>query len=109
LENGETITENNNGKYFYYKVGSSIEENEIEPTESRNKLIKDNITDSHIPDQDYKMNLKPIYDKKPANSNKMTIFGTPQTQVDPNLKLCPHCNSKIKKMWSKCPLCGKDV
>ncbi len=109
LEKGETFIENNNGKYFYYKVGSSIEENEIEPPESESKLIRDNITDSHIPPQDYNKDLKTVYDIKPGTNNTTTIFGKPQTQVDPNLKLCPHCNSKIKKMWSKCPLCGKDV
>ena len=109
MENGETFIENNNGKYFYYKVGSSIEENEIEPPESESKLIRDNITDSHIPPQDYNKDLKTVYDIKPGTNNTTTIFGKPQTQVDPNLKLCPHCNSKIKKMWSKCPLCGKDV
>ncbi|MFX1442530.1 MAG: hypothetical protein ACFFHV_03875 [Promethearchaeota archaeon] len=109
LENGETFTENNNGKYFYYKVGSSIEDNEIDSLESEKKTIKDNLTDSRIPAQDYHPELKTFNDKTAENNNNTTIFGKPQTQVDPNLKLCPHCNSKIKKMWSKCPLCGKDV
>lgn len=38
-----------------------------------------------------------------------TIFGKPQTEIDPNLKFCPYCNSKIKKDWSTCPICGKDI
>ncbi len=109
LENGETFIENNNGQYFFYKVGSTIEENETEPFESEANLINENITDSQIPVQNYKEDLQTVNDNQPASNNNTTIFGKPQTQVDPNLKVCPHCNSKIKKMWSKCPLCGKDV
>lgn len=105
LENGETFIENNSGKYFYYKVGSSIEENEIGPSESEAQLIKDNIKSSHLPPKD----LKTTYTQKSDKNNMITIFGKPQTQIDPNLKLCPHCNSKIKKMWGKCPICGKPV
>jgi len=41
--------------------------------------------------------------------DNLTIFGKPQTQIDPDLKVCPHCNSKIKKMWSTCPICGKAI
>ncbi|MFX1452684.1 MAG: hypothetical protein ACFFCM_17735 [Promethearchaeota archaeon] len=109
LENGETFIENNSGKYFYYKVGSSIEENEIEPPESESNLIRDNIKNSQISSQDYNQDLMISYDKKNDTNNSTTIFGTPQTQIDPDLKLCPHCNSKIKNIWTKCPLCGKDV
>ena len=109
LENGENFIENNDGNYFYYKVGSYIEENEISPPESEALLIKDNMKNSHIPPQDYNGDLKTAYDKKPDKKSNMTIFGKPQTQIDPNLKICPHCNSKIKKMWSVCPLCGKNI
>ena len=109
LENGERFLENNNGNYFFYKVGSSIEENEKEPDESEANLIKEKISESQISVQDYKADSKPIYNQKPTINNDTTIFGKPQTQVDPNLMICPHCNSKIKKMWTKCPLCGKDV
>jgi hypothetical protein len=41
--------------------------------------------------------------------NDATIFGKPQTQIDPELKVCVHCKSKIKKMWSTCPICGKSI
>jgi len=41
--------------------------------------------------------------------DNLTIFGKPQTEIDPNLKICPYCNSKIKKEWSTCPICGKDI
>ncbi|MFW9771478.1 MAG: hypothetical protein ACFFEO_04830 [Candidatus Thorarchaeota archaeon] len=50
--------------------------------------------------------IKPIDYKVEKN---LTIFGTPQTQIDPDLRICPHCNSKIKKMWSTCPICGKSI
>ena len=43
------------------------------------------------------------------NSDDSTIFGKPQTKIDPELKVCVHCNSKIKKMWSTCPICGKNI
>jgi hypothetical protein len=39
----------------------------------------------------------------------LTIFGKPQTKIDPELKICTYCNSKIKKMWSICPICGKNL
>ncbi|TFG01373.1 MAG: hypothetical protein EU540_03850 [Promethearchaeota archaeon] len=29
--------------------------------------------------------------------------------MDPDLIVCPHCNSKIKKMWSTCPFCGGNM
>ena len=43
------------------------------------------------------------------NSTESTIFGKPQTRIDPDLKVCTHCKSKIKKMWSICPICGKNI
>jgi len=49
---------------------------------------------------------------KPIDYNiedSLTIFGRPQTQIDPELKICSNCNSKIKKMWSTCPICGKPI
>ena len=135
LEDGERIIENNNGKYFYYKVGALIEETKEEPSKPEVKKIKENIKQSVIKPEKYN---KPIGEQqrreestykgsiqKPAPivqepinipseapqedefSYKATIFGKPQTQIDPNLKICPYCNSKIKKMWSACPICGK--
>ncbi|MBD3193995.1 MAG: hypothetical protein GF317_03000 [Candidatus Lokiarchaeota archaeon] len=50
------------------------------------------------------------FDDKSPNEVKFeteTIFGKPQHEKDPDLKVCPHCNSQIKKMWSTCPICGK--
>lgn len=63
--------------------------------------VKKNLSDSFIQPP-----IKPI-DYKVEKS--LTIFGTPQTQIDPDLRMCPHCNSKIKKMWSTCPICGKSI
>jgi hypothetical protein len=77
LENGEQVIENNEGKYFHYKVG--------EPEE----VIM------HKEDPESQL------------EEETTVFGKAQTKIDPNLKICPHCNSKIKKMWSVCPICGK--
>jgi hypothetical protein len=43
-------------------------------------------------------------------NNEMTIFGKPQLKIDENLKICPNCQSKIKKLWTTCPICGaKDI
>jgi len=38
--------------------------------------------------------------------DEMTIFGRPQRKIDENLKVCPNCESKIKKLWTTCPICG---
>lgn len=138
LEDGERIIENNNGKYFYYKVGEPIEEIQQSPPKPEVKVIKDNIKKASIKPQEY---LKPQIKKSPPKTyiardmieksvkipqepmkapteqkrsqietnDNVTIFGRPQTRIDPNLKICPHCNSKIKKMWSTCPICGKNI
>jgi len=47
--------------------------------------------------------------KEYSAEDNITIFGKLQTKIDPDLKICPHCNSKIKKIWSTCPICGKDL
>ncbi|MFX1315192.1 MAG: hypothetical protein ACFE9T_04965 [Promethearchaeota archaeon] len=127
LEDGEKIIENNNGKYFYYKVGAPIEETQQDPSKPESKVIKDNIKQAQIKSQlpktyiaremigkSTKIPQKPM--KTPIEQTSqsgtienITIFGKPQTRIDPNLKVCPHCNSKIKKMWSICPICGNNI
>ena len=109
LSSGERFIENNEGKYFYYKVGAPMEEIQEEPTEEEVKSIKDNIKDLSRTPQEYKKSFEPSYSKEIATTNNMTILGKPQTQIDPNLKICPHCNSKIKNMWTICPFCGGQV
>jgi len=47
--------------------------------------------------------------KENSAEDNITIFGKLQTKIDPDLKICPHCNSKIKKIWSTCPICGRDL
>ena len=47
--------------------------------------------------------------KEYSAEDNITIFGRLQTKIDPDLKLCPYCNSKIKKIWSTCPICGKNL
>ncbi|MFW9970420.1 MAG: hypothetical protein ACFFDF_09485 [Candidatus Odinarchaeota archaeon] len=137
LEDGEKIVENNNGKYFFYKVGVPIGEGDHEASPQESEAIKKSIDQSaskpqkyqrppieappqkphvtremvehstHIPHEEIK-----APEKRPAqeyNVDNTTIFGKPQTEIDPELKLCIHCNSKIKKMWSICPICGKSL
>ncbi|MFX1308573.1 MAG: hypothetical protein ACFE9M_01225 [Promethearchaeota archaeon] len=133
LEDGEKIIENNEGKYFFYKVGVPIEETKSELTTRESKAItkppikpqkyqkppieapiqKKHVTremlehSTVIPQEQVK-----IPEKSSSQEYKMkasTIFGKPQTQIDPELKICTHCNSKIKKMWSTCPICGKSL
>jgi hypothetical protein len=120
LEDGERIIENNNGKYFYYKVGTLIEEAKENIKQSTTKPQDyNNPKEIHRQNEDFtystliqksaKINQEPINipSEDSQSSYKATIFGKPQTQIDPNLKICPYCNSKIKKMWSACPICGK--
>ena len=129
LAHGEKIVENNDGKYFHYKVGAPIEQlgnEEDQPTESiphsseykpskvelEDELDKIIFNDSiqlselHVNNQ---IDVPPPQPKKYQVNDTKTIFGTLQTQIDPELKFCPFCNSKIKKMWSTCPICGKNL
>jgi len=51
------------------------------------------------------------YESKPitpaANKEEeLTIFGKPHTKREEDLKFCPSCKSKIKKLWTTCPICG---
>ena len=137
LEDGERVIENNDGNYFFYKVGVPIEETESEVSTQESRAMKKSITEPPLKPQKYQ---KPPIEaplqkthltremvekstvipqeqvKPPENSstqeyiaNGATIFGKPQTQIDPELKVCIHCNSKIKRMWSTCPICGKSL
>ncbi|MHA1913958.1 MAG: hypothetical protein ACW986_00795 [Promethearchaeota archaeon] len=137
LDNGEIVIENNNNKYYYYKVGVSLGEPEETPSELERRSIKDNIKESDIKPEQYLADSQPpkkiphisrkvpnqilkkpqsvIQPKKEENvyqttsSKDSTIFGKPQTNIDPELKVCSFCNSKIKKMWSTCPICGENI
>lgn len=103
LTTGEKVIENNNGKYFYYKVGATITDvQEEQPPEDDSQTIQENIAETTPTPQNYTV---PVTD----NEEDVTIFGKPQTQLDPDLKVCPNCNSKIKKMWSVCPICGSKI
>ncbi|MFX0188257.1 MAG: hypothetical protein ACFE8A_11040 [Candidatus Hodarchaeota archaeon] len=100
LVNGEKFIENNKGNYFYYKVGALLEEIEEKPPQLEAQIIQENIKEA-TPDP------HTINEAKYEGEN--TIFGKPQTQIDPDLKICPHCNAKIKKMWGTCPFCSGKV
>ncbi len=137
LEDGEKIIENNDGKYFFYKVGVPIGEAEPEASPQESEAIKKSIDQYTTKPQKYQ---KPPIEAPPQKThvtremvehstiipqeeikvpeksssqeytiNNATIFGKPQTEIDPELKICVHCNSKIKKMWSICPICGKSL
>jgi uncharacterized protein with PIN domain len=135
LENGERIIENNDNKYYYYKVGVSIGEPEEKTTESEKIALTEQIKESPIKPQQYSKgisesqksgtyvtrdmieqstmipqeSIKSNASSQEQSSKELTIFGKPQTKIDPELKVCTYCNSKIKKMWSTCPICGKDL
>jgi len=106
LENGDTFIENNDGNYFYYKVGTSIEDSQ-KTAEDIKKDTPENLN-SYQPGPLDKMELKKGSKDEDLKKN-LTILGKPQTQIDPDLKICPHCSAKIKKMWSTCPICGGHV
>ncbi len=144
LQNMEKVIENNEGKYYYYKVGTTIEqEGAIQRENFTSEPVKEKYfaTGRNIPLSQSNEYTKPkVAEKvnyfkseeqqpvkfvsfnksqtvmKPTEKPKyyqpednLTIFGKPQTQIDPDLKICPYCNSKIKKVWSTCPICGKDI
>ena len=137
LEDGEKIIENNDNKYYFYKVGVPIGESEEAPPKLAGRGEKVPIKPpSQVPQNYYKSpvdppkpktyvtremieqsteipqeQVKPSVEQTPQNShmNNETIFGKPQTKIDPDLKVCSHCNSKIKRMWSTCPICGKNI
>ena len=123
LAHGEKIVENNDGKYFRYKVGllvehlgnnksqstESIEKSKVEFEDELDKMSFNEsfqFSDLHINNQS---DVPPPQPKKYHVDDTKTIFGTLQTQIDPELKVCSFCNSKIKKMWSTCPICGKNL
>ncbi|MHA2290079.1 MAG: hypothetical protein ACXABG_14940 [Promethearchaeota archaeon] len=131
LAHGEVVIENNEGNYFHYEVGIPIEEaarrqripqqsvvksEYNEHTDSTpNSVVDPNkkLNDSSIPLSQIYVNNKDIQPPQQPKSynleDNLTIFGKLQTQIDPDLKICPHCNSKIKKLWSTCPICGKNL
>jgi hypothetical protein len=145
LGNKDRVIENNEGKYYHYRVGTSLEQersmeqrSNLKPDNSAKQTFpsKPNIpltkTNEYIkPESPKQVNHFEPEEKRPAKFvsfdktqkvikpteppkyydpvDNLTIFGKPQTEIDPNLKLCPYCNSKIKKIWSTCPICGKDI
>ncbi|MBY9007164.1 MAG: hypothetical protein KGD63_10435 [Candidatus Lokiarchaeota archaeon] len=131
LRNGEKITENNEGKYFIYRVGTSEIEEPRELTKEERKEPKKDIPprskEYFIPNNESVSKQNTIYNKEINNENEfapeyienpkeffkdtkdLTIFGLPQTEKDPDLKICPNCQSKIKKMWNICPICGHRI
>ena len=123
LAHGEVIIENNEGNYFHYEVGIPIEESEGNRRFSQQDTVKSeyneppDLASNSIPEPNIKLNdnlsepsiQPPPQPKSYRLEDNLTIFGKLQTQIDPDLKICPYCNSKIKKLWSTCPICGKNL
>ena len=135
LAHGEVVIENNEGNYFHYEVGIPIEESQANrdilkktavPSEYNEKSevtksaieepnlrIQEKLDDSSIQPSQISINNKNIQSPQQPKSysieDNVTIFGKLQTQIDPDLKICPYCKSKIKKLWSTCPICGKNL
>jgi hypothetical protein len=137
LEDGEKVIENNEGKYFFYKVGEPISETETKDEKRKNKNVKNSFTEPPSkpkiyqkppietpPQKTYvtremvkqstaipheKVKAPEMTSPKEYTTDTATIFGKPQIEIDPDLKVCSYCNSKIKKMWSTCPICGKTL
>ena len=137
LVDGEKIIENNDNKYFFYKVGVPVDETKSKTPKQEQKILEDNIKEAPITPQKYNKSPVELPTQKAHVTREMvekstivpqeqtkspvvkssteyksvepTIFGRPQTQIDPELKVCIHCKSKIKRMWSICPICGKEL
>jgi hypothetical protein len=122
LAHGEVVIENNEGNYFHYKVGVPIEDSEENQKGSRQTTVNSEyneapeISNNSItePTRDEKDKISepsiPLQEPKSYRiEDNVTIFGKLQTQIDPDLKICPYCHSKIKKLWSTCPICGKNL
>jgi predicted nucleic-acid-binding Zn-ribbon protein len=132
LQNMEKVIENNEGKYYYYKVGTTIEqEGAIQRESFTPERVEEKSNEYTKPKVAEKVNYFKSEEQQPVKfvsfnksqtimkpteklkyyqpEDNSTIFGKPQTQIDPDLKICPYCNSKIKKVWSTCPICGKDI
>jgi len=128
LIDGEKIIENNEGKFFNYQVGSVGLEDKLPPQKDLEEEMSKEQKSTPPPPKTY---FKPAEKKVPDTISKpsmeinkkakeyieepkeisqgsasFTIFGNPQTEKETDLKICPNCNSKIKNMWSVCPICG---
>ncbi|MBD3212185.1 MAG: hypothetical protein GF311_06200 [Candidatus Lokiarchaeota archaeon] len=132
LIDDEKIIENNEGRYFIYRVGS-VDREKAEPASKEQKIpssepAQKSITSTPTSPKEYfqpDTPESPEHDQTPPvdfskgateymenskNSSQksptFTIFGEPQTEKETDLKLCPGCNSQIKSLWSVCPICG---
>lgn len=134
LESGEKIIENNEGNYYFYEVGGPIQKvaNSGAPAPEPEAAVSEPEMETQAQDPEIMpdQSLTPEKESEPMNSRDsktknmqqtqtvsnpqtqeqtQTIFGTPQIKKDSNLKVCPYCNSKIKRMWSVCPICGNKI
>ena len=117
LKSGEKVIENNEGKFYYYTVGSYNQENvntknylkeskkesTYEPLHRNAEPLREQHFNLQAPENSSLQNNQDFTE----NPHDITIFSKPMTEIDPELKICINCSSKIKKMWSICPICGK--
>ena len=95
LPREDKIIENNNNNYFYYKVGESQEDSGVISPETIFAAGKSQ--ESHE---------KPLFNINKKQSK--TTFQKPLLLAETQgLKICPQCNSKIKRQLTICPICGK--
>ena len=86
-----------------------IEKFNVELEDELDKIVFDESIPLSEPQINKQIDAPLPQPKKYHIDDTKTIFGTLQTQIDPELKVCPFCNSKIKKIWSTCPICGKNL
>ena len=91
------------------EISESIGKSKLELEDELDKLSFDESNQLSELKINNQSDVPPPQPKKYHVDDSKTIFGTLQTQIDPELKVCPYCNSKIKKMWSTCPICGKNL
>ncbi|MFO8019434.1 MAG: hypothetical protein R6U96_12445 [Promethearchaeia archaeon] len=124
LENGEKIIENNEGQYYFYEVGGPIKKEperkpslESKPVQRSHENLQTQKSEyqeepgresTQSNEQSTTQEMKTVSNPQTQKQTK-TIFGTPQVKKETNLKVCPYCDSKIKKMWQTCPICGNKI
>ncbi len=84
------------------KKGSPLKKSQVQPVK-----IPQKSNSVQVPPRQEIIKQKVQEPQQPKiQDNELTIFGKPQRKIDENLKVCPNCQSKIKSIWTSCPICG---